>query len=147
MGGVLCAVRGGPDSQPTVARAIALAREKGLTLVFLYVVNLDFLLKTSSVRVQTATEQLAQMGEFILLAAQAQAEAAGVVASGVVRTGSVMEEMTALCHELKVEYLVLGTPRPQREDSVFTEEMLAIFVATTEVRTGARVVLADGAAQ
>ena len=43
MSGVICAVRGGPDSQSTVARAIALARESGLPLYFLYVVNLDFL--------------------------------------------------------------------------------------------------------
>ena len=43
MPGILCAVRGGPASQPTIAKAIALAQETGLPLYFLYVVNLDFL--------------------------------------------------------------------------------------------------------
>lgn len=147
MSGVLCAVRGGPDSQSTVARAIALARESGLPLYFLYVVNLDFLLRTSSVRVHTASEQLEQMGEFILLNAQTAAAAAGVQAEGIVRHGNIMEQLTALCQELPATYLVLGRPRPQREDSVFTDDMLTAFVAQTEEMTGATVVLANGEAE
>ena len=43
MSGILCAIRGGPASKATIARAIDLAHETGARLVFLYIVNLDFL--------------------------------------------------------------------------------------------------------
>ena len=39
MSGIVCAIRGGPDSQPTIRRAISLAKETNLSLYFLYVIN------------------------------------------------------------------------------------------------------------
>ena len=33
MPGIICAVRGGPDSQPTIVKAIALAKEESLPVV------------------------------------------------------------------------------------------------------------------
>ncbi|MCB0240075.1 MAG: hypothetical protein KDH08_15830, partial [Anaerolineae bacterium] len=77
MSGIVCAVRGGPASQPTVSRSIALAAETGLPLYFLYVVNLEFLDHTASSRTHTISKEMAEMGEFILMAAQAKAEAQG----------------------------------------------------------------------
>jgi hypothetical protein len=71
IGGTVCAVRGGADSRATIDKAIDLSKETGLPLYFLYIVNLDFLYHTSSSRVNTASEQIRQMGEFILLNAQA----------------------------------------------------------------------------
>ena len=68
MPGIVCAVRGGTDSQATIAEAIDLAQGTGLQLYFLYVVNLDFLVRTSVGRTHTISEQMHQMGEFILLA-------------------------------------------------------------------------------
>ncbi len=144
MSGIVCAIRGGPDSQPTIKRAIALARETDLTLYFLYVVNLDFLSRTTSTRVHTISEEMREMGEFILLSAQTTASAQGVTAEGVVRHGNVGEEIVALCHELAADYLVLGRPRLQHEESVFTHELLAEFVKRAEQQTGASVVLPEG---
>ena len=37
MPGIVCAIRGGPASRPTIAKSIQLAEETGLTLYFLYV--------------------------------------------------------------------------------------------------------------
>ena len=71
MSGILCAIRGGPNSQPTIEQAVVLAQETGLPLWFLYVVNLGFLTHTSTSRVRTISEQMHQMGEYILLTAQA----------------------------------------------------------------------------
>ena len=142
MGGIVCAIRGGPDSQDTIARSIALAKETGQSLHFLYVVNLDFLSHTSSSRTHTISKEMQQMGEFILLTAQTRASAQGVTAEGVVRHGKVGEEIVALCHELAADYLVLGQPRFQYEDSVFTQDKLTQFIEETEKQTGARVILA-----
>jgi nucleotide-binding universal stress UspA family protein len=144
MSGIVCAIRGGPDSQTTIAEAIALARETGAPLHFLYVVNLDFMSHTTSTRVHTISEEMRQMGEFILLAAQAQASAQGIAAEGVVRRGNVAEEIVDLCRELAAGYLVLGRPQFQKEESVFTEDLLAQFIRETEEQTGAKVVMPRG---
>jgi nucleotide-binding universal stress UspA family protein len=147
MGGIVCAIRGGPDSQPTIGRAIELAQETGLTLHFLYVVNLDFLSFTSSTRVHTISKEMHEMGEFILLTAQAKASSQGVEAEGVVRKGNVGDEIVALCHELKADYVVVGQPQLHRDESVFTQQLLDEFVEEAERLTGASVVLAGGGVQ
>ncbi len=145
MGGIICAIRGGPHSRPTIARAIALAQETGQPLYFLYVVNLDFLSHTSSTRVHTISEEMDQMGDFILLMAKDEAARHRVEAQGVIRHGNVLDEIIALCHELRAEYLVLGHPKIGREDTVFTHEQLQRFVARIEEQTGAKVILAGEA--
>jgi nucleotide-binding universal stress UspA family protein len=147
MSGIVCAVRGGPPSQPTIARAIRLAQETAQPLYFLYVVNLDFLTHTTSTRVHTISEQMSQMGEFILLTAQDAAARQGVTAEGVIRRGNVGEEIIKLCHELDAGYLVMGPPQVEKEESVFTHELLRQFIERTEEQTGARVVLPEGEAE
>jgi len=147
MTGIVCAIRGGPDSQTTISRAISLARETGLSLHFLYVVNLDFLTHTTSSRVRTISEEMRQMGEFILLAAQSKALAEGVPAETVVRQGNVGEEIVTLCRELATDYLVMGRPQIEQEESLFTHERLQAFIRDIEERTGARVVLSEGGPQ
>jgi nucleotide-binding universal stress UspA family protein len=144
MSGIVCAIRGGPDSQATIAKAIALARQTGLPLYFLYVVNLDFMSYTTSTRVHTISEEMRQMGEFILLTAQAQASTHGIAAEGIVRRGDVAREIVGLCHDLAAEYLVLGRPQFQKEESVFTQDQLAQFIQETEEQTGAKVVMPGG---
>jgi nucleotide-binding universal stress UspA family protein len=144
MSGIVCAIRGGPASQATIARAIALARETELPLYFLYVVNLDFMSHATSTRVHTISEEMHQMGEFILLQAQTTASAQGISAEGQVRHGDVGPEIAKFCHELAADYLVLGYPQVQHEDSVFTQTLLMQFVEETEALTGAKIVLPNG---
>ena len=141
MSGIVCAVRGGPNSQPTIERAIGLAKETGLPLYFLYVINLDFLDATASSRTQTISKEMAQMGEFILLLAQTKAEAQGVTAQGAIRHGQVTEEIAAQCHVISADYLVIGQPRFEQEDNVFTAARHAAFIEHIEAQTGATVVL------
>lgn len=144
MSGIVCAIRGGPDSQATIARAIRLAKDTNLPLYFLYVVNLDFLSRTSSSRVHTISREMRQMGEFILLTAQAKAAAEDIPAQGVIRQGNVGQEIVDLCHELEADYLVLGRPQVQEEESLFTHDLLQEFIERTEEQTNAQVVLPDG---
>jgi nucleotide-binding universal stress UspA family protein len=147
MSAIVCAIRGGPDSQPTIAKSIELAKETGLTLYFMYVVNLDFLTHTSSSRTHTLSEQMHQMGEFILLSAQSKAAADNVAAEGVIRQGQVREEIAALCHEVDATYLVIGQPKGQEEGGLFTHEMLQKFIERIEQETGAKVVMPDEASE
>ncbi len=143
MSGVVCAIRGGPRSQPTIARAIDLAQETNLTLHFLYIVNLDFLAYTESSRVRVIKEELHEMGDFIVLAAQEKAENEGVKAEGAVRDGTVAEGIIEFSLEIDADYVVLGSPRAEHEENVFTRERFESFVAMVEEQSGAKVVLSE----
>ncbi len=142
MAAIVCALRGGPDSRLTIQRAIALAREHNLPVVFLYVVNLDFLTHTSRSRVDTLTSEMEQMGEFILLAAQTEAEAQGVQASRSVRHGRVGDEIISLCREREGKYVVIGRPQGLTEDDVFTQAQIEGFRQRVEQESQAQVVVA-----
>jgi nucleotide-binding universal stress UspA family protein len=143
MSGIVCAIRGGPDSRGAITKAISLARETRIPLHFLYVVNLDFLSQTSSSRVHTISEEMRQMGEFILLTAQAKAERQGVIAQASVRQGNVMDEIVAMCNQIKADYVILGRPRGAAEHNVFTRHLLEQFVSRLQMQTNAKVILAN----
>jgi nucleotide-binding universal stress UspA family protein len=143
MSGIVCAIRGGPDSQPTIDRSIQLAAETGLPLYFLYVVNLEFLDHTVFSHVHTISDQLDQMGEFILLMAQMKAEEGGVKSEGIVRHGKVAEVIVELCRELKAEYTVLGRPRDRGQKDVFTHERLDTFAAHVESERCTKVIFTE----
>jgi hypothetical protein len=87
------------------------------------------------------------MGEFILLMAQETSARQGISAEGIFRHGSVAEEVIGLCQELETNYLMLGKPQVEREDTVFTQDRLHEFVARTEEQTGATVVFPEEDAQ
>jgi nucleotide-binding universal stress UspA family protein len=145
MSGVVCAIRGGPASQPTIEKAISLAKEYLLPLYFLYVVNLDFLERTASSRVHLISKEMHQMGDFILLSAQEKAQKEGVVSEGIVRDGNVSEEIVGLCRELKADYVVLGRPKGEDDEAnVFTNERLWILANLVEGASGAKAVFTNG---
>jgi nucleotide-binding universal stress UspA family protein len=84
-----------------------------------------------------------QMGEFIILSAQATAQAKGIEAQGLVRHGEVTDEIPKLCHEIQADYLVVGRPKFHQEESHFTQTLLADFIKRVEEQTGAKVVLSE----
>ena len=148
MSGIVCAIRGGASSQPTINQAIRTAIETNLPVHFLYVLNLDFLKKGQQSRIQTISEEMQELGEFILLAAQAQAERQGVAADGVIREGHVVgDEIIGLCHELTADYVILGRPMEAKVENVFTHEQLDKFGSHIEQETGAIVIYPAGSDQ
>ncbi len=141
MPGIICAIRGGPASQPTIQAAIQLGKDTGLPLYFLYIINLDFLVHTTSSRTALISKELEAMGEFILLKARSEAEARQVAANGIIRKGNVLEEILRLCAEVNADYIVLGRPKEEGEENVFTDERLNAF-ARKAAAEGAHIVLA-----
>jgi len=115
MGGIVCAVRGGLDSQTTIAQAIGLARQTGLSVHFVYVLNHELFPRVGRDRVHAVMNQIQQMGESVLLAAQVLANSDGVLARGSVRQGNVENEIASACHEQDAEYLVLNRPRGKKD--------------------------------
>ncbi len=141
MSGIVCAIRGGASSQPTINKAIHTATETSLSLFFLYVLNLDFLKKGSHSRTQTISEEMQELGEFILLAAQTQAERQGVKAEGIIREGHVVgDEIIKLCREIEADYVILGRPMEAKAQNVFTHEQLDAFGRHIEEETKATVI-------
>ncbi len=127
MSGILCAIRGGPASQPTILKSIQLAQQTKKTIYFLYVVNLDFLAHTSSSKTEHISKEIEEMGEFILLSAQDQAQKEGVKAEGITRDGKVVDEVVAFCEENQPDYVILGRPQEDRENNLLTLERLQSF--------------------
>jgi len=127
MSGILCAIRGGPSSRPTIATSIQLAQDTGEVIYFLYVVNLDFLTHSSSSKTNNISQEIHDMGEFILLSAQEQAAKANVRAEGVIREGHVVEEIISYCEEQNPLYVILGRPEEEGEDNLLSFERLQTF--------------------
>jgi nucleotide-binding universal stress UspA family protein len=145
MAGIVCAVRGGPGSHPTINKALALGAERGLPVYFLYVVNLDFLAHTSSKRLKTVKEEMSKLGEFILLKAQKQADQRGVQTESITREGKVREEILRLCKEKQADFAVLGHQSSDVENNVFSQQQFKQFIQRLERETGAQVVVTEEA--
>jgi len=137
MGKILCATRGGEDSQRTQQAAIALAKEQGDELIFLYVADASFLDRIAAPVVVNVESELDQMGRFQLTLAQEQAAEQGVAAQIAIRHGHLRTELVTVACELGITLIVLG--RPQGRAAVFDEADLEEFAAELETRTRAQV--------
>jgi nucleotide-binding universal stress UspA family protein len=143
MPGIISAIRGGPDSQPTIEKAITFSKENNLPLYFLYVVNLDFLARTETSRTHFLSQEMNEMGEFILLLASARAKEQKVSVKTFVRQGEVKDQLIKLCHEVNADYVVMGQPRRRKDTDLFTSQQLKDFVNHLETETGASVILVE----
>lgn len=139
MGKILCATRGGEASYRTQDQAIALAKERGDELIFLYVVDLTFLNTTAAPIVVDVEAGVEHMGEFLLAMAQERAQQQGVQAHAVCREGTVHEEIKAAVVEEGATLVVLG--RPAGDESAFVPEALHAFAEEIERETDADVVI------
>jgi nucleotide-binding universal stress UspA family protein len=140
MGKILCPTRGGEGSHRTQEAAIAMARERGDELVFLYVVDLDFLDKTErAVRPDVVAEEMRHLGEFLLGIAQERAQNEGVEAGAVLREGHVRTEIMAAAVEEGATLVVLGQAQEHDETSHFEPERLFKLAEQIEADTGIEV--------
>lgn len=137
MGKILCATRGGQASQDAQDAAIALARERGDELVFLYVADISFLNHMAAPVVVDVEARLEKMGRFQLAMAQERAEKQGISAGALVRRGQLRAELAAAAQEIGAELLVLG--RPGAREAVFDEAAMQALATALEQETGAEV--------
>ncbi len=147
MPGILCAIRGGPSSQPTISKSIQLAQATGEIIYFLYVVNLDFLTRSTSSKTNHIAQEISEMGEFILLSAQEEAVNQGVTSEGVIRDGQVVDEIIAYCEQEKPLYVVLGRPEEEGENNLLSLERLHIFADRIKEVCQAEVVFSSAQVQ
>jgi len=138
MGKILCATRGGEASYRTQDAAVALSKDEGSDLVFIYVVDISFINKTAyAVRPDVVTTEIEKMGEFLLIMAQERAQKQGVSAEVVLHHGDFRSELIDCARELEIDLILLG--KPIGEDSVFELEKIKSFATELEAETGIEV--------
>jgi nucleotide-binding universal stress UspA family protein len=134
LGQILCATRGGEASYRTQDAAIALAKQRGDTLLFLYVVDLHFLDKTAGSGVVDVEREMMKMGRFLLLMAQERAAAQDVESETLCIKGRLREVLKETARKRDVSLVVLG--QPADEESVFRLAGLEAFAEEIQAETG-----------
>lgn len=138
---IVCAARGGKESQPAVNRAIQLAKERDADLTFLFIVDAEFLCHAIIGPPSVVHRQLRDMGEFIMATLKVKAEELGVTADYDVREGEVREQIRQYLEENDVDVLVMGRPVEETDAAVFDTGTVSNFAAALEHDTGVEVVL------
>lgn len=139
MAKIICATRGGEASRSTEDYAIALAKEQGAELLFLYIVETSFMNRMAAPVVVDVEAQIERMGDFLLAAVQERAAKEGVRAHVVHRHGPVPVEIKNCILEEGADIVVLG--RPRGEEAVFAETGVSPFAEELERETGTQVIL------
>lgn len=108
---ILCPVRGGKQSAKTVNQAIELALSSSARLVYLYVVDVDFLGFATVARVKVMVDELSETGRFTLSILTDRARSRGVVeVESVIREGQIRDVIRLVAEEVGATVLVLGRP-------------------------------------
>lgn len=134
---ILCATRGGEASRRTQDAVIAMAKETGASILFLFVVDVEFLKLTArGVRPDVVSTEMEHMGEFLLALACERAAAQGVHADMCLRHGSLVEALESAAREEGVDAIAFG--RPAGIESSFALADLQRLAARIEENTGVK---------
>jgi len=132
---ILCATRGGEASQSTQDAVIAMAKKEGASVLFLYIVDVEFLkLIAQGVRPDVVATEMEHMGEFLLEMACERAAAQGVKAETCLRHGPLVDALESAAREEGVDAVAFG--RPAGLDSSFSLTNLEELAARIEEDTG-----------
>lgn len=138
---ILCPTRGGKESYPNQDRAIAIAKERGAEVMFLYITNVEFLGLTAAPKLIDIEHELDEMGEFMLAMAQERAENADVNAYTSVKRGQFHEILAEVIEEYQIETVVLG--RPASGTGVLTAEYIQGLVDEIGTKGGVEFLIID----
>ena len=127
MGPIVCAIRGSEASRRTQERAIALARERGDPLIFLFVVDAAFVRMTNKDLADVVADELERLGRRLLSVAQARAREQGIEAGMAIRHGDVRQAVESFLREVNAGTLVIGAPRSGAEHPAFDPATLDEF--------------------
>ena len=132
---ILCATRGGEASRRTQDAVIAMAQEEDASILFLYIVDVEFLrLTVRGVRPDVVATELEHMGEFLLAMACERAAAAGVPAEACVRHGRLVEALESAARDEGADAIAFG--RPAGSESSFSLADLEALAARIKDNTG-----------
>jgi nucleotide-binding universal stress UspA family protein len=140
---IVCATRGGEASRRAQERAIALAREQGAPLIFLFVVDISPM-KPSKDLADVLADELEQLGASLLCIAQARAREHGIEAEMVIRRGAVRPTLESFLREVDAGTLVIGAPDHGAEHPpVFDPAGMDHFAGQIRAGLGVEVVVVE----
>ncbi|MES0362261.1 MAG: universal stress protein [Anaerolineales bacterium] len=138
---ILCPTRGGKDSYSNQDRAIAIAKERGAEVLFLYVTNVEFLGLTAAPKLIDIEDELDEMGEFMLAMAQERAEKDSVNAFTLVKRGHFQEVLIEVIEEHQIDTVVLGSSAGGT--GLVTEEYVHKLAHEIRGKTGVEFIVVD----
>jgi nucleotide-binding universal stress UspA family protein len=140
---IVCATRGGEASRRAQERAIALAREQGAPLIFLFVVDISPM-KPSKDLADVLADELEQLGASLLCIAQARAREHGIEAEMVIRRGAVRPTLESFLREVDAGTLVIGAPNHGAEHPpVFDPAGMDHFAGQIRAGLGVEVIVVE----
>src|SRR3989304_1333287 len=120
MGVILCATRGGEASLESQDAAIALAKQAGDELIFIYVYDVEFLTHANyALREDVVADELNRMAEFLMTMAVDRAKAQGLSSRSVIREGEFRAELLSALQEEEARLLILGRPGEDEQARLF----------------------------
>ena len=143
MGPIVCATRGGEASRRTQERAIALSRERGAALIFLFVADANFGKPLNEAMTSTLTDELERLGKALLCIAQARAREQGMMAEMALRQGPVRPTIEDFLREVNASTLVIGASRTGSEPQAFAPGEVPQFAQDIHRTTGIEVVVVE----
>ena len=134
---ILCATRGGDASLQTQRRAIAIAKERGAKIIFIFVADVRFLEHYTAPYIPAMADEIKHLGEFLLLVAQERAEQAGVEADYTVRRGELEPTLIAAAKEYGASLIILGRPGDKNVTTLeyLEQELCPAIEAETGIKT------------
>jgi nucleotide-binding universal stress UspA family protein len=139
---IVCATRGGEASRRTQERAIALAREQGAPLIFLFVADTSAM-KPAKDLADVLADELEQLGGSLLCIAQARAHEQGIEAEMTVRRGPVRPTLESFLREVDAGTLVIGVPERGAEHPVFDPAGMEHFAGQIRAGLGVEVIVVE----
>ena len=143
MGPIVCATRGSEASRRTQERAIALVRERGASLIFLFVVDAAFVRMTNKDLADVVADELERLGRRLLSVAQARAREHDIDAEVAIRHGDVQQAVDGFLREVNAGALVIGAPRSSAEHPAFDPAALDEFAARIRADVGVEVIVVE----
>jgi nucleotide-binding universal stress UspA family protein len=140
---IVCATRGGEASRRAQERAIALAREQGAPLIFLFVADTSAMKPGSEALADVLVDELEQLGASLLCIAQARAHEQGIEADMVVRHGAVQPALESSLREVNAGTLVIGAPERGSGHPVFDPAGMDQFARRIRAGIGVEVVVVE----
>ncbi len=141
MAKILCATRGGEASYRAQDKAIDLAVEREADLIFIFVVDTEFLNHTERIiRRDTIKREMDHMGEFLLMMALERAKKRGVKSSLIIRHGDFRTELIEVASDPEITTIVLGGPAG--EGAIFSLDGLKTLAQEIEEITNTEVIFA-----
>ncbi|OQY18688.1 MAG: hypothetical protein B6I34_10380 [Anaerolineaceae bacterium 4572_32.1] len=127
MSSIICATRGGEACRRTQEKAVALAKEQGAELTFLYVADSSFVGPVDKSLADAVTDEMARLGRALLRVAQLRARDQGLAAQTVVLQGPVQQSIKDHLRQVEASTLVIGAPRTGTPPQTFTPPEIQRF--------------------